>query len=409
MVFIDGMTIWILALVLLGSGIGMGFRQGVIRAAFSFLGIVFAGLLAAPLGKPFKLLLPHLGIHSETMVWMIAPIEAFVLVLILFKVTGFFVHRKVDLYYKYRAGDLQFSLWERLNSRLGACVGTLNGAAYLVLVCFVIYNFSYWTVQIASSDNETRTTKFINRAGRDLESTGMAKAAHSVATMPDNFYKMADLAGLICQNPQLNDRLGHYPPFLSLMERDDLHQLADNSDFISAWGSHAPMGQLMNQPEIKTILQNNDLLNTVWTTVQSNLDDLIVYLKTGKSPKYDSEKILGRWDFDIGVSLAMLRQAQPNIPSAQMRVVRAMWIQGYASTTFVAASDGQAFLKSFPDFNKKQPPTLEVWKGSWTADGTNYDLTLTSNGENKSMTGKFSGIRLILTDDKNTLVFDRED
>ena len=94
----------------------------------------------------------------------------------MFKATGFFVHRKVEVYYKYKAGDLRLALWERLNARLGACIGTLNATAYLVLASFVIYNFSYWTVQVASGDNETRTTKLINHLGHDLQSTGLDKA-----------------------------------------------------------------------------------------------------------------------------------------------------------------------------------------------------------------------------------------
>jgi hypothetical protein len=405
------MTIWILALVLLGSGVGMGLRQGAIRAAFSFVGILSAALLAAPAGRIFKPLLAHVGIHNQTLVWMIAPVEAFVLVLVLFKAAGFFVHRKTEMFYKYQAGDLRLSLWTRLNSRLGACVGVLNGTAYLVLVCFAIYNFSYWTVQIAPSDNETRMTKLVNRLGRDLDSTGMSRAAHSVAPLPDDFYKVADLAGLICQNPQLSDRLAHYPPFLSLIERDDLQQLAQDNDFSNAWASQAPMGQLLNQPAFKAVLQNNDLIDTVWMTVQTNLDDLLAYLQTGKSAKYDPEEILGRWDFNVGVTIAFLRQSRPNIPASEMRAVRAWMLQAYADTTFVAGGDGQAFLKNLPQLKPGKPPTTEkaTWQGSWTADDTNYDVALTSNGENKSMTAKTDGARLTLKDDKNTLIFDRED
>jgi hypothetical protein len=408
MVFITGMTIWILALVLLAASIALGHKLGAIRAAFSFVGILFALLLADPVGKIFKPMLTHIGFQSPTLIWMIAPVEAFVLVLILFKVAGFYVHRKVNVYYKYKAGDLRLSLWERLNARLGACVGVLNGAAYLVLICFVIYNFSYWTVQIASSDDETRMTKLINHLGRDLDSTGMDKAAHSVAPMPDNFYKVADLAGLICQNQQLSDRLARYPAFISLVERDDFQQLAQNADFKSAWDSHAPMGQIMNEPQVKTILKNHELIDTVWTTVQTNLDDLNAYLKTGKSAKYDPEKILGRWDFNVSTTVAMLGVAQPNIHASEMKAIRALWTQGFADTTFVAGSDGQVFLKNLPNF-KKQPPTPATWKGLWTEDGTNYDLTLSSNGENKSMSAKTDGARLTLTDDKNTLIFERED
>ncbi|HUZ06453.1 MAG TPA: CvpA family protein, partial [Candidatus Paceibacterota bacterium] len=309
------MTIWIIALLLLASGVMMGLKRGAIRASFSFAGIIFAALLAVPAGKLFKPLLPHVGIHDETLVWMIAPVVAFALVLTLFKVAGFAVHRKVNVHYKYYAGDLSLALWERMNSRIGACVGTLNGTVYLVLLCFVIYNLSYWTAQIASDDNESRSTKLVNEFGRDLDSTGMDKAARSVATMPDGYYKLADLAGLICQNPQLTDRLGRYPAFISLLQRDDLQQLAQNADLTNAWQSHAPMGEILSQPAVKTILKNNDLINTVWITIETNLDDLTAYLKTGKSAKYDPEKILGRWDFNVGVTVAMLREAEPNIPS----------------------------------------------------------------------------------------------
>jgi len=402
------MTIWILALLLLASGAGLGLRQGAIRASFSFAGIFFAVLLAVLIGKLLKPLLPHVGIHNPTLVWIIAPIEAFALVLVLFKVAGFVVHRKVSVYYKHKAGDLRLALWTRLNSRLGACVGALNGTAYLVLVCFVIYNFSYWTVQVASSNNETKTTQFINRLGHDLEDTGMAKVAHATAPLPGNFYKVADLAGLILQNPQLDDRMGHYPAFLSLYERDDLQQLRQNSDFTSALNEHAPLGQLLNEPAVKSILQDKDLINTVWGLLLTNMDDLTIYLKTGKSPKFDPEKILGCWDFNVGVSLAMLRQTQPNIPSNEMRALRARWSQAFADTTFVAGGDDQAFLKKLPNF-KNKPPTPETWKGSWTANDTNYDLSLSSNGESKSMTAQTDGTRLTLKGDKIVYVFDREE
>jgi hypothetical protein len=349
-----------------------------------------------------------LGIHNETMVWAIAPITAFLVVMVLFRMAGFFVHRKIEVYYKYKAGDLRLALWTRLNARLGACIGTLNGTAYLVLISFLIYNFSYWTMQVAPSDGESWSTKLANHLGRDLQSTGLDKAARSLVTMPENYYKVADLAGLICQNPQLSDRLGRYPAFLSLVERDDLQQLVSSDDFTNAWNSRAPMGQLLNYPQVKTILQNNELLGIVWATVQTNLDDLTVYLQTGKSAKYDAQTILGRWDFNVNTTIAMMRQARPNIPASEMRAVRALWTQGFADTTFVAGADGQAFLKNLPDF-KKQPPTTDTWKGSWVPDDTNYDLSLSSNGENKSMTAQMSGGRLTLNDDKNTWIFDRED
>jgi hypothetical protein len=276
----------------------------------------------------------------------------------------------------------------------------------------VIFNFSYWSVQVAPSADETRTTRLINQLGRDLQSTGMAKAAKAVATLPENYYKVADLAGLISQNPQVSDRLADYPAFISLMERDDIQQLAQSPDFTNAWAQHAPMGQILNEPSVQNILQNSDLLNTVWGIVQDNLDDLTGYLKTGKSAKYDSEKILGRWNFDVGVTIAMLRQVQPKITSPQMKSIRALWTQAYAQTVFIAGADNQAFLKNLPNFKQAagQPPGTDNWKGQWSNDGTNYSLTLASDSGSKSLSAATpDGLRLTLKDDKNTLIFDRAD
>jgi len=402
------MTIWILALVLLAAGAGLGLRQGAIRTAFSFVGIVAAASFAGLLGRLLKPLFPHIGIQNPTLIWVLAPVEAFVLVLIIFKVAAYIVHRKVSLFYKYKAGDLRLALWQRLNSRLGLCLGLLNGAAYLVLISFVIYNFSYWTVQIAPSGNEARTTRIINQLGHDLETTGLASAARSVAPLPDTYYKVADLAGLVCQNPQLSSRLASYPALLSIAERDDIKQLAQDGDLTAAWKQGAPIGQILNDPKIKALLQNQDLVDAVWDTLRANLDDLPIYLKTGKSPKYDSEKILGRWDFDVNVSVGMLLIARPNIRSAEIKAARALWSEAYAQTVFIAAADHQAYLENMPSFTVQNGMATvgqtTSWQGRWENAGPDYHLSL--NG--KSMTAHTDGLRLTIKSGAETWVFDHE-
>ena len=383
----------------------MGLRQGAIRAAFSFVGIVFAVLLAVPVGKLFKPLLPHLGVHDAILVWAIAPVIAFALILAAFKVAAFFAHHKVEMFYKYKAGDLRLSLWERLNSHVGACIGLLNGAAYFILICFLIYGFTYWTTQMAS-DDDPKLIKIVNRMGNDLQSTGAIKIAQAIGDLSPSYFQLADLGGLLYQNNALADRLASYPLFLSLAERDEFKQLGQDADFQNGWKNRAPIGALMKNDHAKAILQNDDLRSQIFGMVRTNFSDLTNYLETGKS-KYDSEKILGRWDFNVGVSLAMVRQSQPKISSNEMKALRAMWLESFAQTTFVASGDGQAFLKNLPDFTK-QPPASETWTGEWTADDTNYDVTLSVNDARKSMTGETDGERLTLKDDQNTFVFDRE-
>lgn len=396
--------IWILALLVLAAGVGMGLRLGAIVTASSFVALVMATLLANLFGKLFGHILPHVGVHDPTMLWIASPIIGFFFVYVLLMAVGFEVHRRVSVYYKYKAGDLRLALWERLNHRLGACTGILNGATWLVLISFFIFNLSYWTAQIAPSDNESRMTRIMNNLGDGLQSTGLDKAARAVGSVPNTFYRTANFAGLLAQNPGLSARIANYPAFLSVAERPDIQQLSQDSSLMDAWQQGQPMGSILNQPEVKTILQNTNLTATVWSIVQTNMDDLTNYLITGKSPKYDSEKIVGRWTFNLVPALAAFRETQPKITSAQMKELRAVWSQAFSNTTLVAGTDGQIFLKNVPDFTQ-HPPAPVTWTGQWQGSDTNYDLTI--NGQ--SGTAQTDGLRLTIKTANTTYVFDRTD
>ena len=412
MVLIVCMTIWILALLLLAAGAGMGLRQGAIRVVVSFFGIILSALLAWPLSGIIRSLLPHVGFHNPIVIWLLPPFLTFVILLSLFKSVGLLAHRKVEVYYKYKTDDLQRLLWERINKRLGLCLGPLNGLAYFVLVSVIIYDFSYWTVQVASSDEEKFPIRILNRMGLDLQDTGVIRAARAIDPMPEIYFKTADLAGLIYQNPQLLDRLSAYPAFLSLAERDDFKQLGQNADFQNAWKSRSPIGPLLDNPQAQAIWRDWDKSGALWNLVLTNFDDLTSYLQTGQSVKYGKEPILGRWDFNVMASLTALAQAQANVPSSDMAAMRALWGPAYAHTTFVAGADGQAFLKNLPHFKAQpnQPTTFDTstWNGQWKNGGNNYDVTLASSGANKFSSAMIDGSRLTLKSASDTLIFDRE-
>jgi len=412
MVLIEDMTIWILALLLLAAGAGMGLRQGAIRVAVSFIGIVISSLLAWPLSGIVRPLLPHIGFHNPVAVWLLPPFLVFIILLSAFKSLGLLAHHKVNVYYKYKADDLQRILWERLNKRLGLGLGLLNGLAYFVLISFVIYDFSYWTVQVATSDDERLPVRILNRLGWDLQDTGLIRVARAIDPMPEIYFKTADLAGLVYQNPQLLDRLSAYPPFLSLAERDDFKQLGQNADFQTAWKSHSPFSQLWNNPQAESIRQNPDTAGLVENLVLTNLDDLQTYLQTGQSGKFSSEQILGRWNFNVMESLTALIQTRANMPSTEMAGIRELWSRAYAGTMLVAGADGQVFLKNLPHFKvqPKQPTTWDTTTlpGRWKSDGNNYDLSLADNDATKSATVAIDGSRLTLKMESDTLIFDRE-
>ncbi len=78
-----------------------------------------------------------------------------------------------------RKTALQLVRWNRLNARLGLGLGLMNGLVYLVLISFIIFDLSYWTAQVATSDDEGVLIKLLNRLGRDSETTGFAQIARA--------------------------------------------------------------------------------------------------------------------------------------------------------------------------------------------------------------------------------------
>ena len=378
------MTIWLLALVLLASCAGLGYRQGAIRVGFSFFGIVLGALLAGPLSKLVKPALMAVGIKSPILLWALGPLIIFVIISALFKIAGYAVHQKVDVYYKYKVGELRLALWERLHHRLGLCLGLLNGTAYLVLIALGIYAFSYWTVQMANAETDPKTLKIVNRLGRDLQSTGFIKVAQALAPMPATFYDAADVVGVVYNNPLSEARLSRYPAFLGLSERQELQQLGSDQGFADLRARQEPIKKVLENPQVRAILDNRELLQAIWDTVIPDTKDLEIFLRTGKSPKYDSEAILGRWHFDLNLTVGAMRRAKPNTTSSEMQKMKKWMVGAFQNTQLLAMTDHHAILKNLPPLKAPaagapQTGGLQTLQGQWKSlDGGKYLLSLGS-------------------------------
>lgn len=400
------MLIWILIVLVLASGLGLGLRLGAICSAFSFVGIFFGMVFAHLVGRLFRPLLAHMVSTNPVVLWAVPTLIGFLVVYALFVAAGLEVHRRVGVYYKYKAGDLRLALWERLNLSIGGCLGILNGVSWLVLISFFLFNVSYWTAQVAPGDEQSKLYRLVNNLGEGMQSTGLNKAGRAVGSIPDYYYRTADFAGLLVQNPRLAARLNDYPAFISLTENSDIQSLTQDSSLVQAWGSRAPLDQILNDGQVQGIMKNTNLNHTVWNIVQNNMDDMTDYLISGKSPKYDANKIVGRWEFDVVPALGALLESNPKIRPNDLKNLRALWTQAFAATTFVAGSDGQAFLKALPDFNKN-PPETNTWTGQWIADGANYDMTMSLNNKSKVATAQTDGLRLTIKMGNDTYVFQR--
>ena len=406
------MSIWILAVLLLASGSLAGWRQGAIRAAFVFVSILFAALLAGPLGSLFHPLLPHLGASNPITAWALAPIAGFILGSIPLIVAGHYVHNRADHFYKYHAGELRKALWSRVNTRVGICIGLLNGAIYFILVSFFIFNISYWTYQVSSaSASQPMLVRLVNSMGEGMQSSGFSKTASAVGTLQPNFYKLADLGGLLMQNPQLGTRFADYPGLTSLWHQDAMQPLVTDSTLTNALASGATLGDITSDSSVQALLANKALSGMVEDAVVTNLDDLTAYLNTGKSAKYGNEPIVGSWVFNAPVTLAWLRQGDPKMKANEMLGIRMLWSQAYAQTTLLLTGDNQLFIKNFPKFvapsQPNQPPYQpEDWKGDWSREGNDYTLHTTLNGQDKFLSVTTDGVRLKAKDGHTVLIFD---
>jgi hypothetical protein len=409
------MMFWLLALVLLASLAGMGYRQGAIRAAFSTVGIVLGALLAGPLGKLLKPLLVTLGLKNPVLAWVLAPLIVFLVISIAFAIGAYPVHKKADVHFKYHVGDLRLLLWERLSCRVGVCLGLLNGALYIILLSFVIYVFSYWTVQLGTEDKDPRTVRILNWLGQEVQSADFAKVARAIDPLPQTWYEAADVAGLIFQNPLAEARLSRYPALLGLAERPEFQELGSDNDFTNLRMSREPIMKVLEYPKAQAILENPDLLRLIWATIVPELKDLPSYLVTCKSPKYDSEKILGRWSFNPNVTMSLLRRAKPNISSTDMQKWKRWMVSAFAKTSFVAMTDHQAILKSVPQIRQTAagaaptPEGPQTLKGQWKAADGKYQLALSGPGRDEALVATLEGDRLSIPMEGLYLAFDRED
>jgi len=405
------MTIWLLAVLLLAALAALGLRQGAIRVLLSFFGIVIGGLLAGPVGHLFKPLVAAAGLNSPVWLAFLPPCIGFLIILTIFKVVGMVLHKKVELHFKYNTGELVQAMWERLDHRLGMCLGFFNGAAYLVLIVGAIYPISYWTVQMSTPDQDPKTLKLVNQMGKDLESTGMNRVAVSVNHMSTNYYLAGDIVGLVYKNPLLEARLSRYPAIIGLAEQPVFQDLANDQAFTELRVKQASLLQVLNYPKVQAIVQNPETVKTITNALLPNLGDLQNFLLTAKSQTF-SEEIFGRWDFDTFSTMTLYRKTHPNLTAQESKNLRNAFKANFAKTTFIAAPGDTAFLKNYPHVNRgSQPPTVDLQnsQGQWSGINGTYTVTIQVDGRDQSLSGEIHGDRLTLSNSELALGFVKED
>lgn len=315
------MLIFVLTLVVLALAGAAGFLQGALRSLITLLGVILGAFLARPLGVHLNPLMPKIGLENPVWAWFVPPVIVFVLFVLVFMGIAFAVHRQVALFFKYKTDEYQMQSWERMNKRVGVSIGLFIGSIYTVLLCVGIYVIGYLSSQVATGENDPAMLRFISSARKDMQATGMDKLAAKLDPMKEEYYMASDIVALLHRNPLLEARMADYPFFLSLGGRQEFKDLANDKEFQTLREKQPTLVELLNHPKIVPILASDELLDVLR---QIDLKDLRGYLQTGKSAKYDDEKILGRWRLDPTPTIRELRRLSPDMTPAEFAQAKKM-------------------------------------------------------------------------------------
>jgi hypothetical protein len=306
------MSIWILTFVLCALFAAIGFFSGAIRMLMMWLGVLVATFVTGPIAPKLVPLMPKIGIKHPLWIQIAPYIIVFVLIAIIIYSLGFALHFKINFHYKYQTDDFTRLKWERANKHLGIPIGLVTALMLLFRISRIAYVGGYLTAQVAdesSAANNPGWIKFLTAMRSDMQSTGFDKSVGALDRTSPYFYDVADVIGLIYNNPNLQNRLANYPDFLALGQRAEFQEVASDKAYNEMLFGKPAFGTIINDPNTQRILANQDLLSEFQ---KIDVKDLLEYLRTGHS-KYDDEKILGRWILDKPSVLTNVRKSNPDL------------------------------------------------------------------------------------------------
>jgi hypothetical protein len=395
--------LWIIALLCLGIVGAIGYYQGPIRVACSLLGLLFGSLLAVPLSPLTKKLLPVLGLHHPGWELFVPALIAFLIVLIAFKILGQVLHRKLSIFYKYKKDDKSYYRWTRMYSRLGLSLGLVNGAVYFFLLMLPVYIAGYFTTQVAQGAQDPSSVQNITKLRAEMPGLKLDHVLAGYDPTPKQTYRAADIVGLVTHNPLLESRLAHYPPFLTLGERQEFKDLANDVQLQQMIQSQASIGEILKNPKVQALVTNTAITEEITQLVGTDLDDLNDYLKTGHSSKYDPQSILGVWKIDRDATFLQEKKKLQNPTPLNVIRLRNSLMPVMAGLNLTVTTDHNFIVK------KDSGNGLQaIASGTWKKEGDSYQIDLPGNQPDNAEVVIKGDDQLLMPRNGVTMVFSKE-
>lgn len=364
------MSLWIVAIVLILLLGAIGFFCGAVRMGVWFAGLLLGLAVSIPLGPVFRPIVSMMGVKNAIWLEIAPPVVVFVLINLVFFGLSFLVHMKLIQKFLFTRDDVFRIRFDRFNRHVGAFTGAAMAMVLFFTLCTAVYVFGYLAVQLthfeggasgslASLGKVTRAVTPSKGKGMvrmvflllgnsdpaklrvDLATTKLDRAAAALAPKMGRFYDIADTLGLLYHNKELKERMLRYPPLLPLVHRDEVQELLADQDYINLAMGGAELMELIDHPRTLQIYTNAE-----WCEALSKLDlkDFQTYLKTGKSPKYGENELLGEWVLDKDALITYLRKTMPDIKPRQLIGLKAI-LQMLPRTTLSASPDNRVFFR----------------------------------------------------------------
>ncbi len=417
--YFAGMTIWIIALVLLLSFAGTGYSAGAIRSGISLLGIFLAAVLCIPMGGLVSFIFPMFGYTHPLVPSIFGPVVVFLVIEIIFRFIGSFAHRKVEHHYKYGNDDATAVLWDRMNRRVGLGLGLVHATVYVFLICLFVSVVGYLLIQTGGDKNPSLIYRFMASAADDLKTTKMDKVVAAYNPAPEKYFEISDLLGLLYHNRLLQSRVESYPPFTAMSDQPVYKAIGADTALQEKLQGEVNVFEILEHPKIQELITNSTYSDKL---LETDLKDFRTYLETGRSPKYEAEKILGNWSFNAGDTIKLALQKDPDLTASLWVRTKNELGDRYSDAVFTAWSDQRAFLALTTDGRTSpkgprtnSPPRWVNTNASFSAKGTwkksaggDYQVSLKNkNGTGESSDAALQAGKLVFTFENRKVVFDK--
>lgn len=338
------MYVWLFALLFAMVFGAIGYGSGAIRTAVALIGTLVGLAVAGPLGNVLHGVTDRMTADNLVMQYGVPHFVAFVLVWFVVYGLGFLAHHPVVVHFKYREDDATREGFLKVNQAGGLVIGLVIGMILFFSVGKRVYAGGYLTAQTTGEGaNEPALVKLGTAVRRHMETSGWDKAFAALDETPARFYEVSDMLGLLYENPAAHERLRDYPPFYEYEDKAEFTEFAAD-DFKELLKGKAGFSQVLNNGHTRPLLANQELVDAL---LKTDLKDLEAYLRTGISPKYADEKILGRWKVDVASVLLQTRRMRGgNISPKEFAALRLGLSSALSGVRLKVLTDGRFLVTS---------------------------------------------------------------